>query len=151
MNGLVSCWKALCHRADTHGERECTRSAKCGRHSLSVLYHDIIVLWLGQGEEFKESAHNGKPALRVERDEQGTKRRTINERLYWTSHLTHLPRLHYETLHPPYMKHTEHFDIPIKVLWTKQWNISGIHNRHLTELNPVMFISKNGLNSILPA
>ena len=30
----------------------------------------------GQGEEFKESTHNGKPALRIERDEEGTEGRT---------------------------------------------------------------------------
>ena len=30
----------------------------------------------GQGEEFKESTHNGKAALRIERDEFGTEGRT---------------------------------------------------------------------------
>lgn len=29
----------------------------------------------GQGEEFRESTHNGKPAPRIERDEKGTEGR----------------------------------------------------------------------------
>lgn len=109
----------------------------------------------GQGEEFKESTHNGKPAPRIERDEQGTEGRVekLSEiKRVCVVYIRSVLRLCFETLNPLHMKHNGETHLDHKSTYShcsyyetlplglsNLIYLSGFHNRLNPSLVGILF------------